>query len=168
MRKRSLLKVAAAVCASAPLVAIGAVAEQPERDPCVDTEDALTKQFQTIEDRLNSAMISNDPKIIAQCITDDWVLVNPESGPLGREIILGIIGSGMLTHSTMTKQIKRVKVYGEVAVVTGRAQSTGTFQGNAIEADEWVTDVYLQKEDDWLCVMTHLTPVANDSASPTV
>ncbi len=119
----------------------------------------LVREFQAVEDRFNTAMVSNDPNEIRRCITDDWVLVNPESGPVSGEIILGIIGNGMLAHTTMTKEVVRVEQYGEVAVVTGRGQNTGTFQGEPIEADEWVTDVYVRANGDWLCALTQLTPV---------
>jgi len=124
------------------------------------SDETLIAEFQKIEERFNAAMVSNDPDTIAKCITEDWALVNPESGPINREIILGIIGNGALSHSSMTKEVKRVEQYGEMAVVTARGQNTGTFQGNPIEADEWITDIYIRKGGDWLCVLTHLTPAA--------
>ncbi|MGI9327319.1 MAG: nuclear transport factor 2 family protein [Pseudomonadales bacterium] len=123
-------------------------------------ESELLGEFQRIEDHFNAAMVSNDVDQIAQCITDDWALVNPESGPLDREVILNIIDNGMLSHSTMTKKVHRVKSYGDVTVVTGRGQNTGTFQGKQIRADEWITDVYVRTDAGWRCAITHLTPVA--------
>ena len=95
---------------------------------------------------------------ISNCITDDWVLVNPESGPLSRDVILNIIGSGVLNHTMMVKQIHRVKVYGDVAVVTGRGQNDATYQGNPVQADEWITDIYRHTKEGWRCALTHLTP----------
>lgn len=59
----------------------------------------------------------------------------------------------------MTKDVARVRLYGDVAVVTGRGRNTGFFEGQPIAADEWITDVYRRVEDRWLCVLTHLTPV---------
>lgn len=58
----------------------------------------------------------------------------------------------------MTKDIDRVRVYGDVAVVTGRGRNTGTFKGKPISADEWVTDVYVKSGNRWICILTHLTP----------
>ena len=59
----------------------------------------------------------------------------------------------------MTKKILRVKVYGDIALVTGRGQNTGSWQGKLMEADEWITDVYQKNDQGWLCILTHLTPV---------
>lgn len=56
-----------------------------------------------LEETFNQAMISNDIERISRCITDDWILVTPEAGPVPRSRILDVIGSGFLTHATMTK-----------------------------------------------------------------
>jgi ketosteroid isomerase-like protein len=91
---------------------------------------------------------------------DDWVLVTPEAGVIPRERILHVIEVGDLAHDTMSKDIGRVRVYGDLAVVTARGRNTGRFRGQPIAADEWVTDVYRKVDGRWVCVLTHLTPVA--------
>jgi ketosteroid isomerase-like protein len=118
----------------------------------------LDAEFTALEDAFNGAMISNDVDRIAACISDDWVLITPEVGPVSREGMLAAIASGTLTHQTMSKKIGTVRVYGDTAIVSGRGQNTGTFRGDAISADEWVTDIYHKIDGRWLCVLTHLTP----------
>lgn len=116
--------------------------------------------FEALEAQFNRAMVSNDVDQIAQCITEDWVLVTPEVGPVSREAMLDAIRQGRLSHDTMTKSLARVAVYGDMAIVTGRGRNTGQFQGQAISADEWITDVYKRFDSGWKCVLTHLTPAA--------
>lgn len=118
----------------------------------------LLDEFAAVEDAFNLAMISNDVSRISACISEEWVLVTPEVGPVSRERMLAAIESGLLSHDTMSKELVRAEVYGEIAVVTGRGRNTGTFKGEPIEADEWVTDIYRKVEGRWLCVLTHLTP----------
>jgi ketosteroid isomerase-like protein len=125
------------------------------------TDEQLKQQFQQIEDSFNAAVISNRVEEIQKCITNDWVLVDSQGGIIPQEKFFSVLEQGLLSHSTMTKQILRVKVYGEIALVTGRGQNTATWQGQSIEADEWITDVYKKENDKWLCVLTHLTPVKN-------
>lgn len=124
------------------------------------SDDALAAEFARVEHAFNRAMVSNDVGAISDCITEDWVLVTPEAGVIARERILHVIGNGDLRHDTMTKEVGRVKVYGDVAVVTARGQNTGAFKGRPIAADEWVTDVYRKVDGRWRCALTHLTPVA--------
>lgn len=123
------------------------------------TENQLKEQFQQIEDNFNVAVISNNAEEIKKCISVDWVIVDSQGGILPQERFFSVLEQGLLTHSTMTKEVLRVKVYGDTALVTGRGQNTGTWQGSPMDADEWITDVYKKENDKWLCVLTHLTPV---------
>lgn len=127
--------------------------------------DPAFEELAQVEDRFNHAMVSNDVTQIAACVSDDWVLVTPEAGVVTRSRILRAIESGALSHATMTKDVARVKIYGDVAIVTGRGQNTGVFMGQPIAADEWITDVYRKVDGRWLCVLTHLTPAANSRQS---
>src|SRR5690606_7566573 len=111
------------------------------------------------EERFKRARVSNVVEAVARCITDDWMLVTPESGPVPHSRILDVIKSGKLTHSSMTKTATHAAVVGDMAWITGRGQNTATFDGTPIEADEYVTDIYRKVGDEWLCMLTHLTPV---------
>ena len=96
---------------------------------------------------------------LSRCITDDWILVTPEAGPVPRSRILDVIGSGLLSHATMTKVATHACVAGDIAWVTGRGQNTGTFDGKPMAADEYITDIYRKVDGTWRCMLTHLTPV---------
>jgi ketosteroid isomerase-like protein len=122
--------------------------------------DALATELAGVEEDFNRAMVSNDVLRIGACVADDWVLITPESGVVPGSRILHAIESGALSHDTMTKHGGRVRVYGDVAVVTARGRNTGHFRGQPISAEEWVTDVYRKVNGRWLCVLTQLTPVA--------
>jgi ketosteroid isomerase-like protein len=123
------------------------------------TDEQLIKQFQKIGDNFTQSVVSNRVDEIEKCITCDWVLVDSQGGIIPQEGFFKVLKQGLLSHSTMTKEILRVKVYGNIALVTGRGQNTGTWQGQPLEADEWITDVYKQENGKWLCILTHLTPV---------
>lgn len=99
---------------------------------------------------------------IKKCITSDWVLVDSQGGIIPQQGFFNVLEQGTLVHHTMTKQILRVKLYDDIALVTGRGQNTGTWQGQPLEADEWVTDIYKKENGKRLCVLTHLTPVKSN------
>lgn len=123
------------------------------------TDAHLLSEFQKIEDDFNKAVISNEVAQIKNCITDDWALVDSQGGIIPQERFFQVLGQGLLAHHTMNKKVLRVKIYNNIALVTGRGQNTGTWQGQPMEADEWITDVYKKENEKWLCVLTHLTPV---------
>ena len=123
------------------------------------TEEQLLSTFQEIENAFNEAIISNSVDKIKKCITSDWVLVDSQGGIISQEGFFSVLEQGLLSHSTMTKEILRVKVYGDIALVTGRGQNTGSWKGQPMEADEWITDVYKKQGEGWRCILTQLTPV---------
>lgn len=125
------------------------------------TQTVIPGFLAELEEAFNKAMVSNDVEQISRCMTDDWILVTPESGPVPRSRIVGAIESGVLTHASMSKSSTHCFVVGDVAWVTGRGQSSGVFQGQAIEADEYVTDIYRRVDGQWRCMLTQLTPVAD-------
>lgn len=123
------------------------------------SEDELTEYFQQIEDNFNRAVISNRVDEIKKCISEDWVLVDAQGGIIPADRFLQVVEQGALSHSSMTKDVLRVKRYDDIALVTGRGQNTAIWRGQTIDADEWTTDVYKKVGENWLCVLTHLTPV---------
>jgi ketosteroid isomerase-like protein len=127
--------------------------------------DPAFAELADAEERFSRAIVTNDVTAIASCMSEDWTLVTPEVGPVSRAGFLEAVETGTLTHDSMTKAVERVKVYGDMAVVTGRGQNTGTFKGEPISADEWITDVYRRVDGHWLCVLTHLTPAADAELS---
>lgn len=122
------------------------------------TDEVLFRELEAVEEAFNRAVVSNDVAKISVCISEDWVLVTPDAGPVPRERFLQAVEQGILSHDSMSKDIGRVRVYGNVAVVTGRGRNTGMFKGAPISANEWVTDIYVKTDDRWICVLTHLTP----------
>lgn len=115
--------------------------------------------LEAAEQAFNEAMVSNDVQRIRACITENWVLVTPERGPIPGETILSLIADGTLGHDTMTKRTSLMRVWDDVAVVVGRGRNTGWFRGKAIQADEWVSDLYRRIGDSWKCEITQLTPI---------
>jgi len=123
------------------------------------TDAQLKQKFQKISDIFNEAVVSNNVDEIKKCITEDWILVDTPAGIIPQERFFRVLEEGLLSHSEMKKEILRVKVYGDIAIVTGREQNAGMWQGKPMAADEWITDVYRKEKDKWLCVITHLTPI---------
>jgi ketosteroid isomerase-like protein len=119
------------------------------------------EQFTRIANGFAQAILSNDAARIATFLSPDWVLVTPEVGPVARQQFLQNIERGLLQHHTMEIDIARVKVYDDIALVTGRGRNTGAYAGQPIKADEWTTDVFRRIDGRWYCALTQLTPVAD-------
>lgn len=127
----------------------------PEGDPVHARLIALAKDWA-------DAIVSNDATRIGGFMADDWVIVS-ESGVSAKEQFLSLVESGELTHSAMTGVSRpRIRVYGETAVLTARVTNTAHYMGQRFDADEWTTDVFVNRNGRWLCVLSHITAAAPD------
>jgi len=89
--------------------------------------------------------------IVGQCKTEASqkpVPVHPILFPEG-------IKQGYLTHKAYEVSEPRVRLYGNVALVTAKVHNAGTFGGKSFDVMERETDVWLWKDGNWKCVLTH-------------
>lgn len=125
----------------------------------MNNEEQIEQELLKLGSEWAEAMVANDATAIGSFMHDDWVIVS-DRGISTKEQFLSFVESGALTHSAfdMSGQA-RVKVYGDVAVLTCRVINTAHFGGQTFEADEWASDVFQKSDGKWLCVHSHITAV---------
>src|SRR6476469_11072964 len=110
-----------------------------------------------LENELAEAIVKNDLEGIGGLVTDDWIIIDPNGEIVDRPRFFEVIKSGTLTHEMMESQDFRVRVYGDSAVVTAVTRTKGKFMGQEFSTQERATDVFVKREGQWQCVLTHLT-----------
>lgn len=74
---------------------------------------------------------------------------------------LSAVPAGALTHSAMEAVDEpRAKAHQDTAVLTTRATNAAHYGGERFDADEWTTDVFLRRDGQWMCALTHIRKVA--------
>lgn len=126
--------------------------------------DDSREQFDTLLRDWSAAIVANDAETFDRFVAPEWALVSPHGDTVFRAQYLAVVESGDLTHDTMSHDLLRVDVLGDIAVVTSRVTNSGAFRGEAFQADEWTIDVFVRQEDRWRCTQTCLTPVAGPAA----
>ncbi len=122
-------------------------------------QDNIENELIKLGSEWAEAMVANDAERIGSFMSDDWVIVS-ERGIATKEHFLGFVRSGALTHSSFEMLgDARIKVYGEMAVLTCRVVNTAHFGGQRFDADEWTSDVFVKRGGRWLCMLSHVTPV---------
>ena len=116
----------------------------------------------TAQQAWSDATVANDADVIADLMTSDWVIVTPD-GVVSADQFLGAIRSSALSHTRMEAApgqdgIPRVRVYGDVAVLTQRFVSTEIRGEQIRDNDEWMTTVFVRSRGRWLTTLIHLTP----------
>jgi ketosteroid isomerase-like protein len=121
--------------------------------------DKGREELLTLEKELAQAFVRNDADAVGRHMAEDWTIVTPEGNVLGRATFLGLIKSGDLMHEAMEFADTNVRVYGDTALVTARATSTGRFRGHPFNESERSTDVFVKQGGQWECVFTQLTRI---------
>lgn len=143
------------VLASA-LVFTAATKARPQAGPT--EESALAA-----EQQIASAMQANDADAIARDLDDDWIVIATSGGiGEGKSVFPSGIKSGYLTRKTFEISEPRVRVYGNVALVTTKVKTSGMFQGKPFDVQERQTDVLVWKDGAWKSVLTHETKIGTN------
>jgi ketosteroid isomerase-like protein len=121
-----------------------------------EAEEELLK----VEKEFAETIVSNDLESLRRLVADDWIIIDPNGEIVDRARFFEVIKSGSLTHDIMGSEDLRVRVYGDSAVVTAITRTKGKFMGQEFSTQERATDVFVKRDRRWLCVLTHLTRVA--------
>ena len=110
------------------------------------------------DQELAKAMRENDTAGIYRMLDKDWAVIST-SGGLGEgpSVFPDGIRSGYLTRKTYELSEPRVRLYGNIALVTTKVKLSGTFAGKAFDVTERQTDVLRWADGHWKCLLTHET-----------
>jgi ketosteroid isomerase-like protein len=109
------------------------------------------------------ALRENDADAVARILADDWDVVSSDGG-WGEEIkksFVDSIRSGRFTRKTMEISDIKVRLHGNVAIVTERVSTSGTFgaKDQAFDVKEVQTDVLVWSDEGWKSIVTHETKI---------
>jgi ketosteroid isomerase-like protein len=110
------------------------------------------------DQELATAIRENDADAIASKLSDDWAVIDTYGGiGEGKSIFPQGIKSGYLRRKTYELSSPRVKIYGNVALVTTKVRTSGTFAGKPFDVMERQTDVLVWHDGNWKVVLTQET-----------
>ena len=120
----------------------------------------LEEELIAVAHEWDRAMVENDAEAIGRYMADDWTIIGPDGSVGDKATFLGLVKSGALTHDVMESEDFHVRVYGDTAVVTAKGISGGKYQGQPFRELERWSCVFVRKEGQWRCVLTHLSRLA--------
>jgi ketosteroid isomerase-like protein len=142
---KKLLAIAALV-----LVSGVAAARPPE-----DVAQALTK----LENDWAKAGLAGDAAALEKLLTPDYVYTNQDGEMASRAEMVAGIRSGSTKYDTFTVGDMKVHVYGDAAVVTGKATTKGKENGKPIDETVRFTDTWVKQGGQWLCAATQVSRI---------
>lgn len=115
---------------------------QPQSDPTAVLAD--------IEQQLTKLVLSGDQAGYGAFLTDDWSVINTDGRILTKDQVLReMFVTGERRIDAIAVDDVKVRLLGDVAIVTGRTVASGVVRGTTITATLRFTDVFVRHNGRW-------------------
>src|SRR6267142_760881 len=116
-------------------------------------------QFREMEKSLAAAYMRGDREFVDDLLTDDWTSTDYQGRVWTKANVLALFGPNGPTFTKVQIDVDRVRLLGDVAVVTGRSLSAGQFEGRDVSVTQRYTDIYVRRDGRWQVVASHGTQI---------
>lgn len=117
------------------------------------------QQVRDVEAAWTAAEVKGDVAALDHILADEFVNYNEDGKQIDKKQTLAMFRASQLHVSTGHSEDMRVRLYGDVAVVTMRYLQSGTAQGRPINGDLRIMDVFVRRDGRWQCVAEQATKV---------
>ena len=142
--------------AASPALAAQHVAIRPR--PSVDsTDDATIREVVNMERQAREASLHRDADFSARTLAEDYVAITPLGQVTTKQDTLAARKSGQLRYDTIDVTDMVVRLYGDTAVVTARADVKGHQLGEDFSGPYRYTRVWVRRSGHWQAVSYQAT-----------
>ncbi len=118
----------------------------------------VIETLREIEARLAAAWVEGDRLFIEQTLADDWSVTDVTGKVLTKpEVLNEVFGSASRQIVSMKIDDINVRPYGGWAIVTGRTNAAGEYEGEVVEVTLRFTDVFVYRDGRWQAIASHAT-----------
>lgn len=141
--------VALATCA---LVACSSV-------PPVTTDAAVTALLSAQASRWDKAIVAKDRAAIEANMADDFRQIDGAGNVETKASFVDGLVAPELTIQPYTVEDFEVRLYGDVALLSGRTRMTGTYEGKPFSSHYRYIDIYVRRDGEWKIVSVQISRV---------
>jgi len=136
------------------------VAQGTTKNTATAQVGGVEQQLKQIEDNWQKATRTKDATLLKRIIAEDWVATNVKGNALNREQYISQTNANPDLVQSNENFDMQVRVYGNMAVVTGGLAEKGTRNGAAYADTYRWTDVFVKRGGHWLAVVSQWAKVA--------
>jgi ketosteroid isomerase-like protein len=138
---------------------LAALAAVPGRAQGAAAGPSVEDQIKKIEKDRAAAVVKGDVATLEGATADDYVFVNAYGQLSDKATTMNNIKTGNIKITANEVSDMKVRVYGNTAVVTGKASTKGTIGGRDVKSPMMFTRVYVKKDGKWQSVAFQQTPI---------
>ena len=117
------------------------------------------RELKEIQQRLIKAWVDKDRSTIDSLLAADWRVTDPAGQVLTKAQVMKELETGERKLESGSIDDVDVRLFGAVAVVTGRTHATGSYQGNTVTVKLRFTDVFVKRRGQWQAVASQATVI---------
>jgi ketosteroid isomerase-like protein len=122
-----------------------------------DPVAALTRQA----DAWDAAIVRKEMAAVAANMAPEYRHIRDNGAVSDGAGFLAFIGSPKLAIDPYKVDDFDVRLYGDVALVSGRTRMTGRYDGAPFKSHYRYTDVYVRRDGQWRVASVQITPLAD-------
>ena len=142
--------------AGLPLLASQHVAIHP-RSTVDSGEQEVIREIVEMERQAKEASLHRDAEFSERTLAEDYVAITPLGQITTKQDTLSVRKSGQLRYDSIDVSDMVVRVYGDTAVVTARAEVKGHQLGEDFSGPYRYTRVWVRRAGHWLAVSYQAT-----------
>jgi len=117
--------------------------------------DPATSKLTSLETKWNDAYKRGDAAGMAFLLADDFIITVEDGATFSKMGYLAHTADSELRVQISDMTDLRVRVHGNVAIVTGAYHEKGTSKGKAYESHDRFTDVWMKTNGGWQVIVSH-------------
>jgi len=121
--------------------------------------DATVKQIHALENQRCQAMLDKDMKTLEALYADELVYTHSNASVDDKKSYLAGIKSGKFDYKAIKRPEENIRIVGDTAVVTGRAEISVRADGADRQLNSRYTIVWVKRGGKWQAVTWQSTPV---------
>ena len=106
------------------------------------------------------ALVRADVATMDRILADDWFGQGPPGGSSNKAGALADLKSGDPKYDAVTVGEMKVRVFGDVAVVTGTQDQKSSYKGKDTSGHSVWTDVFVKRQGKWQAVVSQWAPAS--------
>jgi len=119
------------------------------------TGGRLAREVLEIKRQYDQAQLKNDSAWFERMFAEDYMFVLPDSTVINKPAFVNDLKSHDLVWETISGKDMQVRVYGDIAVVTGKFFGKGRIKGKVLDERQYFTSVWIKRQGRWQAVSEH-------------
>ena len=123
------------------------------------TDQAAEKEIRQIEEELRKAVVNGDAATFERVLSDDYTTTNVNGLVRTKAQLIADIKSGAAKTESLTLDDIKVRVYGDVAVLTAERTARSSLRGTDTSGRQRMIRVLVKKQGRWQPVAMQATAI---------